>query len=330
MLPLKSLPDIDSDYAAFRESELTFRTQEYSGRIRYPTYKDTGHTVPFSRVKMGEEFDGSDCVYKATIYSEDAIYVYKGLEKDIYIPMDTEVMKQELRNLKLFRGNKNIVQLIAPVVSNNPYLTELSHDDSTLVLRGMLLEYHPNGSLRDAIRAREPWMDSRWRRWALEIIQALSDLHQQGVTHMDLKPKNIVMSTRWSAILIDISGIGGITREWVLPELLDVADAWSANWEDRVRSDIWALGRILSSMAEAACSHKEKLILFETAQAIERAVGGVPLSTITGWLFRSEPLYQNSEVAPVNGCGVEASIGSITWTISSTSCLLITVRLIAP
>jgi hypothetical protein len=69
---------------------------------------------------------------------------------------------------------------------------------------------------------------------------------------MDLKPENILMSKEWTAILIGVSGIGGTTRDWVLPELLDAPDACSANWEVRVQSDTWALGKVLPLMAEAA------------------------------------------------------------------------------
>lgn len=50
-------------------------------------------------------------------------YVYKEVENPIYQPRDSQVLNQELRNLELFYGMKGIVQLVAAIVSHNPYYT---------------------------------------------------------------------------------------------------------------------------------------------------------------------------------------------------------------
>jgi hypothetical protein len=42
------------------------------------------------------------------------------------------------------------------VISNNPYMTKELHHGSTPVLRGIFLEYHPNGTLQVAIQAPRP------------------------------------------------------------------------------------------------------------------------------------------------------------------------------
>jgi tRNA A-37 threonylcarbamoyl transferase component Bud32 len=108
-------------------------------------------------------------------------------------------------------------------------------------------------------------------------------MHQIGVTHMDLKPKNVVMSKEWNAVLIDVSGIGGATDEWLLPELFETLDRCSVSWELRVQSDTWALGKILASMAKAIDDGKdeEKITLLQIAQEVERFRGRISLSTIT-------------------------------------------------
>jgi len=85
---------------------------------------------------------------------------------------------------------------------------------SSTVLRGILLEYHSNGTLeatlQDAAQL-NPQTISLWQKWALQIAQALGHLHQRGITHKDLKPSNILISAEHNAILTDISGIGGTT-----------------------------------------------------------------------------------------------------------------------
>lgn len=50
---------------------------------------------------------------------------------------------------------------------------------------------------------------------------------------MDLKPGNIVISAGLNAILIDVSGSGGVTQEWLSPEIRDLPDPLSKNIESR-------------------------------------------------------------------------------------------------
>ncbi|KAF1993683.1 hypothetical protein P154DRAFT_449535, partial [Amniculicola lignicola CBS 123094] len=76
-----------------------------------------------------------------------------------------------------------------------------------------------------------------WLQKALDIVTALAYMHQIGVTHIDLKLKNVVMSREWKAILIDVSGIRGTTNKFLLPELFEALDRCLENWGLRVQSD---------------------------------------------------------------------------------------------
>jgi hypothetical protein len=115
-------------------------------------------------------------------------------------------------------------------------------------------------------------------------------MHEMGVTHMDLKPKNVVMSKEWNAILIDVSGIGGTTDEWLLPELFETLDRCSESWELRVQSDTWALGKILASMAKAmndGGKEEDKLLLLKITQEVEQTRGGISLDVISDRLSQA-------------------------------------------
>jgi serine/threonine protein kinase len=46
----------------------------------------------------------------------------------------------------------------------------------------------------------------------MQIAMGLNELHRHGITHMDLKPSNIVISEQGDTVLIDISG-RAITQE---------------------------------------------------------------------------------------------------------------------
>jgi serine/threonine protein kinase len=122
-------------------------------------------------------------------------------------------------------------------------------------------------------------MNGRGQQWGLEIARAVNDLHLNKKTHMDLKPRNLVIDENWHMVLIDISGIGGTTREWLLPELVDASEECFKDWEIQVRSDTWALGKILSLIA-ASCHGTERLLLIEIAELVERTGGRVPLIEI--------------------------------------------------
>ena len=41
---------------------------------------------------------------------------------------------------------------------------------------------------------------------------------------MDLKPSNMLISAQFKAVLGDISGMGGVTRDYLALEMLDITD----------------------------------------------------------------------------------------------------------
>lgn len=67
---------------------------------------------------------------------------------------------------------------------------------------------------------------------------------------MDLKPSNVVINIGGNALLIDISGIRGVTYEWTAPELRDKNNL-NVPLEERIRNDIWAYGMLLSATARS-------------------------------------------------------------------------------
>jgi serine/threonine protein kinase len=123
---------------------------------------------------------------------------------------------------------------------------------------------------------------------------------------MDLKPENIVLSKDLSAILIDPSGIGGTTRKWLSPEMRLLPEPLSQDFEARKQNDIWALGEIISAMADATCDEMErkvlrKISLLATAQVPPR----IPLRDIISILSPASTLngvsHQNAAQSTSSG-----------------------------
>jgi hypothetical protein len=108
------------------------------------------------------------------------------VNRPFYQPRDTDIIRQELRNLEQFKGVTGIVQPAGVAVFANPYT---------------------------------------------------------------LKPSNIVLDEDGNAILIDISGIGGVTHEWCALEIRDEISPFDLPIETRQMNDIWAYGKILGEIA---------------------------------------------------------------------------------
>jgi hypothetical protein len=54
-------------------------------------------------------------------------------------------------------------------------------------------------------------------------------------TAADLKPTNIVISSKDDANIIDVSGLA-VTREWLAPEFQEHLDPSALPWDSRVRN----------------------------------------------------------------------------------------------
>ena len=264
ILPLSStiseLP-AENGYHQFVNDLLYYQVWEDPSRTQYPSFvKDL--SVPTTELagikKIAKIAPG---ISKVNISSDPKKrhYIFKSIEKPFYNPTDTKILQQELQNLKLFHQSTSIVQLLSVVISTNPYHTGKS-EDSGPVLRGLLLEYHPNGTLEDALRENRVCPGSR--RWPVQIARGLQQLHRQNIAHMDLKPSNIVINTNGDAVIIDISGIA-VTNGWLAPEMHEVDDPISLPWEARRRSDIWAYGTLLSLIAPLESNENQARLLHE-------------------------------------------------------------------
>lgn len=78
-------------------------------------------TKDLSEITKTQELSNS--VRKACVVDDKITYVYKEVDMPLYEPRDSEVLEQELRNLTKLRGIDGVVQLVAAVISRNPYQT---------------------------------------------------------------------------------------------------------------------------------------------------------------------------------------------------------------
>ncbi|KAE8152063.1 kinase domain protein [Aspergillus avenaceus] len=220
---------------------LRYKIQEDPARVVYPVSVDFPSFSKFKATDLVVEDEITDGVFRVT--HNNTTYVMKVVQRPFYQPRDTQVLQQELDNLKRCRGFPNIVQAAGIAVDANPYLTSVSGDPQQVVI-GILLEYYGGGSLQQVLD-NHSLGNYPWKTWAFQIGTALSSLHDAKKTHLDVKPSNIVLDSKGNAVLIDISGIGGITRSWCAPEIQHEISPSDLPFEVRRSCDVWAFGKLL-------------------------------------------------------------------------------------
>ena len=228
-------------------------------RVLYPPLFDDTSTPCRWLPEIREKTHIYGGVYRIQFQDENETYVYKEIERPLYKPSDTNVFLQELQNLKLFREVSGIVRLLGIVISFNPYQTRFGTNNQ-IFIRGFVLEHHSRGTLEQVLMKGTAFS---WRRWPLQIAIGLLTLHQKGITHMDLKPSNIVIDNDGNAVIIDISGIGHLTYGWKAPEILETEDPFSLPFETRKRHDIWSYGKLLSILTQSIAHGDEIDLLNE-------------------------------------------------------------------
>ena len=73
-----------------------------------------------------------------------------------------------------------------------------------------VMEYVAAGSLKDKIEREGPLSEQEAVKYATQIADALQYLHSNNILHLDVKPANILLDSRGSAILIDF----GISKHY--------------------------------------------------------------------------------------------------------------------
>ncbi|KAE8356734.1 kinase-like domain-containing protein [Aspergillus coremiiformis] len=223
---------------------LKYKIREDPLRVVYPASADYPCFRKIHDEELTRDTEISDGVLR--VYHNGVRYILKIVNRPLYEPRDTSVFRKELENLQYFAGVPNSVQAEGVAVSTNPYMTS-SGSDGPLVVTGILLRACSEGSLREVL-AENRVAQYAWKKWPVQIGTALNRFHEAKKTHMDMKPSNIVIDGGGNAVVIDISGIGGITREWCSPEIQDEASPFDLSFEQRRLNDIWAYGKLLSEI----------------------------------------------------------------------------------
>ena len=214
---------------------------------------------PFRNVPIEDLLDCSDITngnFQVSHKDDGMQCIHNIINPVPYHPYDTDVNLAELANLEYFQGVPNIVQPVGIVVFRNPYMT--SRRDQPLVFHGILMHYYYGGPLK-GILADDKVAEYDWVRWGSKLrmlrCACIQWMHTVEKTHLDIKLSNVVLDAEGNAVLIDISGIGDITYEWLAPELHDILQSPAdVPFERRRWNDTRAFGNLLPGIAAHAGS----------------------------------------------------------------------------
>ena len=73
-----------------------------------------------------------------------------------------------------------------------------------------VMDYLPNGSLRQLISQRRPLNEAEAQKYIAQIASALKYIHQRQMNHLDVKPANIMLNRSGDSVLIDF----GISKQY--------------------------------------------------------------------------------------------------------------------
>lgn len=184
-------------------------------------------------------------------------------------------------------------------------------------------DYVPGETLED-VMARSDALDvGSAVQLATDVCEALAALHRRGVMHLDIAPRNIIVAAD-GAHVIDfgnarlIADSGDVHGETVRPK-----GTWGFAAPEQffsrasVRSDVFAVGRLLGYMLTGIQPDDDRISAFETAlrdesrvpaslrEVIERAIGFEPSARYQ----RIEDLAAALEDATGTGAGAGAGAG---------------------
>lgn len=224
-----------------------YHVREDPLRVKYPPSIQLPSFRAIETSAMIQEAEITDGVLRVIHKGDRTPYILKVVNRPFYHPQDTDVIQQELDNLEQFWGARGIVQAAGHAVFTNPYAT-CQEGSQQMVINGILLDFYSGGSLQYVLK-QHCVNDFSWKSWAIEIGNALDTIHRVKKTHMDLKPSNTVLDKHGNAIIIDISGIGGVTHEWQAPEIRDEISPFDLPFQTRQLNDIYAYGKVLQEIA---------------------------------------------------------------------------------
>lgn len=241
-----SLPDIQ-----FYDTVTNLKLETKDERLHVHVTEDINEIIPYPAVHLVKHLSCHQYKESELHFDEHMSgFVYRvnvrehtWIKKEIPGPDSVDEFLYEVNALSELVGAKNVIQLKGLVVN----------EDKSLI-KGLLLSYAEQGALIDILYdskeghiPRVPW--DRRERWAKQIVQGLSNIHEAGFVQGDFTLSNIVIDENDEAQIIDINR-RGCPVGWESPEMVPLVESGQRlSMYIGVKSDLYQLGMVLWSLA---------------------------------------------------------------------------------
>lgn len=240
-----SLPDIQ-----FYDTVTNLKLQTADGRLHVHVTEDVNEIIPYPSVSALAHLDCAK--FKESSISFDSHisgFVYKVkvdgteyIKKEIPGPDAVEEFLYEINALESLKNSKSVIRFEGIII-----------DETSQLIKGLLISYAKQGALVDLIydyktTEKMPW--KRRERWARQIVEGLSEIHEAGFVQGDFTLSNIVIDEDDDAKIIDINR-RGCPVGWEPPELARLIESGQRiSIYIGVKSDLFQLGMVLWALAE--------------------------------------------------------------------------------
>lgn len=240
-----SLPDIQ-----FYDTVTNLKLETSDGRLHVHVTEDVNEIIPYPPVSAIDHleckrfrenavsFDShiSGFVYKVTVNNRTYI------KKEIPGPDAVEEFLYEINALCSLEDSKSVIRFEGVII-----------DEQSELIKGLIISYAEQGALVDMIYDYKPTGQLYWgrrERWARQIVQGLSEIHEAGFVQGDFTLSNIVIDHNDDAKIIDINR-RGCPVGWEPPELARLIESGQRiSIYIGVKSDLFQLGMVLWALAE--------------------------------------------------------------------------------
>ncbi|KAI9747399.1 MAG: hypothetical protein M1835_002125 [Candelina submexicana] len=211
-------------------------TQDVHEIIQYPSVTSIAHLQCPRFPESSLQFDShlSGFVYKVKI--DGRVFI----KKEIPGPDTVEEFLYEINALQALCGSNSVIRFGGVIV-----------DDEDRVVKGLVISFAEQGALVDLLydlKGQLPW--GRRERWAKQVVQGLSEIHEGGFVQGDFTLSNIVIDNNDDAKIIDINR-RGCPVGWEPPEIAALIQSnQRISMYIGVKSDLFQLGMVLWALAE--------------------------------------------------------------------------------
>ncbi|KAJ8106737.1 hypothetical protein OPT61_g9342 [Boeremia exigua] len=238
-----SLPDIQ-----FYDTVTNLKLETADGRLHVHVTEDVNEIIPYPPISAidhleYQRFKETDVDFDSHISG----FVYKVgvrhrtyIKKEIPGPDAVEEFLYEINALSSLQDSRSVIQFEGVIV-----------DETGELIKGLLISYAKEGALVDMIydfKHQLTW--ERREKWARQIVEGLSEIHEAGFVQGDFTLSNIVIDGNDDAKIIDINR-RGCPVGWEPPELARLIEsAQRISIYIGVKSDLFQLGMVLWALAE--------------------------------------------------------------------------------